>query len=96
MSAGVFEGFRDLPADHAFRDLPEEFPLFQPDLLRLVESLDDFGIVLQAQSAKEDGGEKLAFPVDPDVKDVLGVVFKLDPGPAVRDDLPQKVGLLGV
>ena len=94
--ARMFDFFRDPPPHQAIRNFPEELAVAQGYLLDLVERLDDFRIVPEPEGAQKDRSQELALAVDANVKHVLGVVLKLHPGSAIRNDLAQEIGLRGI
>src|SRR5450631_3558554 len=75
-------------------DIPLQLALGHGNGVDGVEGLEYFLVRTQAQSAQEDGAEELALAIDADVKRVLLVVFELDPGAAVRNDLAEEVGAI--
>ena len=84
---------RELHADQAVADLPEQLALLERDGGELVESANDIGIGLQAEGAQKHRAVELALAVDTDIQQVLVVVFELDPAAAVRNDLAEEVAL---
>ena len=79
-------------------------PPFPADCDRGVKSAQDLGVgnrcvralhlclLLVTYGAQKRGCQKLALPVDPNIKNVLLVVFKLHPGAAIGDDLGENKG----
>src|ERR1700733_2031324 len=57
-----------------------------------VEGLENLFVRTQTECAQEDGAEELALAVDADIESVLLVVLKLNPRPAIGDDLAEEVG----
>src|SRR5262245_49903409 len=87
---------RDFQADNVVGHVPVDLLPFDRQPIRGVENADDFFITLQTQSTQEDGGKEFPFPVDSDVEDILRrFVLELDPGTAIRNDLPKEVALAG-
>ena len=75
------------PADEAVADLPGELAVLGNDLGHLVEEPEDVLVGPEAQGPQKDRGQELLLAVQADPQVVLGVVFELDPGAAVRDEL---------
>ena len=84
---------RQLQADQAVGNLPEQLLVFDRDFADVVERLEDLGVGLQAERAQEHRAIEFALAVDTDVQQVLVVVFELDPASAVRNDLAEEVAL---
>src|SRR5439155_16143637 len=63
---------------------------------RFEERAQDLGVGLETQRAQERGRQELPLAIDAHVEDVLLVELELDPGAAVRDDLGENEGPVGV
>ena len=77
-------------------DLPEQLVVLADNYLggRVgVERTQDLFVRLQAHRAKEHSTVEFAFPVDTHVEKIFAVVFELDPGSSIGDDLPKEVAL---
>lgn len=65
------------------------------DLFGVVELVEEFGGG-KAERAEEDGGREFATAIDPDVKDIFGIKFEVDPATAIGDDPSGVKDLAGV
>src|SRR5579883_1123488 len=83
---------RELAVHETRRNVPEEVLVAQRDAFDLVECAQNVFIGLHAQGPEKDRAEEFALAVDAHVENVLGVVFELDPGAAIRNDLAEEIG----
>ncbi len=87
----------DAPPKQVRPDGPLRLGFTQRDPADGVEAANDLVGAAQAERPEEHAGQELPFPVDPDIQQVLGVVFELHPGSAIRDDLGyEQLTVLGV
>src|SRR5206468_11842717 len=94
LGLGMRDVLRNFQPDNVVRHVPENLFPFDRQAVGLVKGADDLFITLEAKSTQKDGREKLPFPVDSDIEDVLRrFVLELYPGAAIRNDLAQVVTL---
>src|ERR1019366_6989597 len=72
---------------------PEQFLVLNDDVVGLIESPQNLGVRLQTKRAQEHGAVEFTFTVDTNMKQVLDVVFELNPASAVGNDLAQEITL---
>src|SRR5580700_4711809 len=87
----MLDFFGQLAVDQAFRNVPEKLAVAQRNTLDLIERPQNVLIRFHSQRAKENRAQELALAVDANVQNILGVVFKLNPGSAVRNNFPQEI-----
>src|SRR4051812_3738761 len=75
-------------------ECPEQFLIAHCDLVDRVERSEDVLIRTQAEGTQENGAQELALAIDADIQSVLLVVFKFDPGTAIRNDLAQEISAI--
>jgi hypothetical protein len=88
---GMLDFFRQLAIDQAFGKVPEKFAIAQRNAFHLVEGAQNVFIRFHSQRAKEDRAQEFALAVDAHVQNIFRVVLELNPGSAVRNNLPEEV-----
>src|SRR5579864_3916919 len=97
MPALVLDAVRQLESQQIRRLLngafqcPAQLLVFQADAVNRVERAENVFVGTQTQCAQKDRSQEFALAVNADVKNVLLVVFKLNPRSAIRNDLAQEI-----
>src|SRR5262249_15040065 len=93
-SLWICDVFGNFYADDVVGDVPKDLLSFDGQSIRFVKGSNDFLVALQTQRTQKDRRQKLPFPVDSDIENVLcGFVFELHPRSAIGNDLSEEVTL---